>query len=100
MYAECPSLLVFYADKSHDFTTVNWQVPLHSDNAGLALNSRKTSSRPITGYSGASERIQCCLQALDSENNTSTGEIQLAVKRKYWCHYHTVTMAQFKPQKM
>ncbi|XP_052224023.1 uncharacterized protein LOC127839681 [Dreissena polymorpha] len=85
MYAECPSLLVFYADKSHDFTTVNWQEPLHSDNAGLAGTVARQVRGPSPGTVVQVGEYTVVYQAWDSENNTSTCEIQLAVKQ-ITCH--------------
>ncbi|KAH3791140.1 hypothetical protein DPMN_144620 [Dreissena polymorpha] len=71
-YTQCPSLLVFYADKSTDVTKVNWQNPVHSDNAGLGSTSARLVQGPSPGSVVRVGEYMVVYQAWDSENNTAS----------------------------
>ncbi|KAH3852721.1 hypothetical protein DPMN_095235 [Dreissena polymorpha] len=86
-YTYCHSTLVFYACRSSEVAIVSWQVPVYSDNAGLASTVSRQVEGPSAGNAVEVGTYTVVYQAWDMENITATCEIQLTVKRVYLALY-------------
>ncbi|XP_052271661.1 uncharacterized protein LOC127872369 [Dreissena polymorpha] len=73
-YTSCHPTLVFYASRSSEVAIVSWQVPVYSDNAGLASTVSRQVEGPSAGNAVAAGTYTVVYQAWDMENNTATFE--------------------------
>lgn len=82
----CPSDIEQYADKSKNYTTINWSPVVATDNSGMPPTVTSIGVES-TYYEGKHEVIY---KATDEAGNSKICRFHVAVKSKLFTMYHFI----------